>query len=365
MNHWFLQINWNGYFCIFALQICTGLFSSSSPSRFCSFPSSRRISIDLEIDWIVQFNLCLRGQRNSHIFASQLHVLYSVCARPCKLKLWDAELFADQISPLASNRWVFCKWILKQVLIRSLQFCAGDLALHTVFKYLRFQDSKSVFLYFRERALSLSKRSCVQVLHSWWRFAVLCRTGLFWLEISPRWSRSQRQILPLGDLPCVSSSRRCGAACLGVWRQRSSSWRSSVELERNATAKSYCKVSQEKLSKPSEDHPFASDFVSIDEMKREACNACVYSALILGADFLRAARWRCLSPREWRWRSNWWHWAATATKGCPMIQQVSSFQAVLVFRWEQGTKWKMQNKSLCICWGIVTEQQRRCNGVDA
>ena len=63
-----------------------------------------------------------------------------------------------------------------------------------------------------------------------------------------------------------------------------------LNLKEMRRAKSYCKVSQKDLSKPSEDHPLASDFVSIDEMKREASNACVYSALILGADFLRAAR---------------------------------------------------------------------------
>ena len=57
-------------------------------------------------------------------------------------------MFADQISSFASNRWVFCKWILQQVLIRSLQFCAGYLALYIVFNICYFQDSKSVFLLF-------------------------------------------------------------------------------------------------------------------------------------------------------------------------------------------------------------------------
>ena len=42
----------------------------------------------------------------------------------------------------------FCKWILQQVLIRSLQFCAGYLALYIVFNICCFQDSKSVFLLF-------------------------------------------------------------------------------------------------------------------------------------------------------------------------------------------------------------------------
>ena len=70
MNHWFLQVNWNGYFCIFDLQICTDLCSFPSSTISCCFSSSWQLSIDLEIDWIVQFNLCLRGERNSHIFAS-------------------------------------------------------------------------------------------------------------------------------------------------------------------------------------------------------------------------------------------------------------------------------------------------------
>jgi hypothetical protein len=41
----------------------------------------------------------------------------------------------------------FCKWILQQVLIRSLQFCAGYLALYIVFNICCFQDSNSLFLF--------------------------------------------------------------------------------------------------------------------------------------------------------------------------------------------------------------------------
>ena len=81
-NYWFLQINWNGYICIFDLHICTGLFNSSSSSRSCCFQSSRRISIDLEINWIVQFNLCLRGKLNAHI-------QHFWASRACSINEWS------------------------------------------------------------------------------------------------------------------------------------------------------------------------------------------------------------------------------------------------------------------------------------
>ena len=126
--HWFVQ------FCIiFKILLFVELWTNINwPENILNIP------IQLVPSWWAQFTY-FRNCTSRTIFC--------LCTA-MRIETFSCEIVCRSTVDFLVILLSFCNWILQQVLIRSLQFCAGYLALYIVLNICYFQDSKSAFLLF-------------------------------------------------------------------------------------------------------------------------------------------------------------------------------------------------------------------------